>query len=164
MSKKPQKQYISAEGYKKITDEIDHLLHRERPQVVNTVAAAAAEGDRSENAEYIYGKKRLGQIDQRLEFLTERLDEMEIVAPPTRNDKVRFLSYVEVENDEGEVRVFRIVGTDETDAKAGWISMYSPVGKALIGRVVDDEVEVAVPDRHVSYTVRAIYIRDPREG
>ncbi|MCB9541820.1 MAG: GreA/GreB family elongation factor [Myxococcales bacterium] len=164
MAKKPQKQYISAEGYKKITDEIDHLLHRERPEVVATVASAAAEGDRSENAEYIYGKKRLRQIDKRLEFLTEKLDEMEIVAPPTRNDKVRFLSYVEVENDDGDVRVFRIVGTDETDAKAGWISMHSPVGKALLGKVVDDEIEVSVPGRRVGYTILAIHNRDPRNG
>lgn len=164
MAKKPQKQYISATGYKKIADEIEELLHRERPAVVNRVAAAAAEGDRSENAEYIYGKKRLRQIDKRLEYLTGRLDEMEIVEPPTRTDKVMFLSYVEVENDEGQERVFRIVGADETDAKAGWISWKSPVGRALLGKQLDDEIDVRVPDRTVSYTILGIHAKDPRQG
>lgn len=159
-SPRAQKQYISVEGFKKLAAELDHLLTVERPQVVNTVAAAAAEGDRSENAEYIYGKKRLRQIDKRMEFLRDHLEKLEAVEPPRATDKVRFLSWVRLENaDSGELRTFRIVGADETDARAGWISWKSPVGKALLGKAVDDEVSVHTPGGRVEYIVLDIASR-----
>lgn len=151
------KYYISVEGFKKLADELNHLLTVERPQVVNTVAAAAAEGDRSENAEYIYGKKRLRQIDKRMTWLRDHLERLEAVEPPKATDKVRFLSWVRVEDaDSGETRDFRIVGADETDAKGGWISWRSPVGRALLGKSVDDDVSVDTPGGRREYVVLAI--------
>ena len=155
------KHYISMQGYQRLGDEMDHLLTVERPRVVNNVAAAAAEGDRSENAEYIYGKKRLRQIDKRIEFLTRRLDVLEVVPQTKDTQKVRFLAWIEVEDTEGETRIFRIVGADETDAKAGWISWKSPVGRALLGKALDDEVTVMTPGGTVEYTIVEIHVADP---
>ncbi len=154
------KHYISVEGFKTLSDELNHLLTVERPQVVNTVAAAAAEGDRSENAEYIYGKKRLRQIDKRMTWLRDHLERLEAVEPPKATDKVRFLSWVRVEDaDSGDTRDFRIVGADETDAKGGWISWRSPVGRALLGRAVDDDVTVDTPGGRREYVVLDIAAR-----
>ncbi len=148
------KQYISVDGFRKLADELNHLLTVERPRVVNNVAAAAAEGDRSENAEYIYGKKRLRQIDKRMGYLKRHLEALEAVEPPTATDKVRFLSWVRVEDaDSGDARDFRIVGADETDAKGGWISWKSPVGRALLGKAVDDDVAVETPGGRREYVV-----------
>ncbi len=156
-----EKHYISRGGYRRLADELDHLLSTERPQVVNNVAAAAAEGDRSENAEYIYGKKRLRQIDKRIEFLTRRLDVLHVVEPATDRTTVRFLSWVKVENDHGELRTFRIVGADETDAKRGWISWRAPVGRTLLGKSIDDEVAIVTPRGTVHYTLTEILIAEP---
>jgi len=161
-----QKQYISVEGFRKLSDELNRLLTVERPRVVNNVAAAAAEGDRSENAEYIYGKKRLREIDKRMTWLTDHLEALEAVEPPKATDKVRFLSWVLVEDaSSGETRAFRIVGADETDARAGWISWRSPVGRALLGRSVDDDVSVDTPGGLREYVVLGIGRRqDDLEG
>jgi len=139
------KHYISEPGFNALNAEMEHLLTVERPRVVNHVAAAAAEGDRSENAEYIYGKKRLREIDRRVEFLSKRIDVLEVVPQPRESVKVRFLSWVEIEDEEGETATYRIVGADETDAKVGWISWKSPIGRALLGKAVDDEVQVDTP-------------------
>ena len=155
------KHYISMQGYQRLAGEMDHLLTVERPRVVNNVAAAAAEGDRSENAEYIYGKKRLRQIDKRIEFLTRRLDVLEVVPQTKDSQKVRFLAWAEGEDAEGTTRIFRIVGADETDAKAGWISWKSPVGRALLGKALDDEVTVRTPGGTVTYTLVEIHTTDP---
>jgi len=155
--------YISQAGAEKLRAERDHLLDVERPQVVNTVAAAAAEGDRSENAEYIYGKRRLAQIDKRAEFLTARLDAAEIVPAPTSADDVVFLSWVVVEDEEGDEHTFRIVGADEVDPGGGHISWRSPVGRALLRRRLDDEIHVDTPRGTVSYTIVGIHTQDPRE-
>ncbi|MCA9557787.1 MAG: transcription elongation factor GreB [Myxococcales bacterium] len=155
------KDYISRAGYAKLSGELDTLLRVERPKVVNNVAAAAAEGDRSENAEYIYGKKRLRQIDKRIEFLTNRLDALEVVPDPTTDAKVVFLSYVDVEDPEGKVRTFRIVGADETDAQSGFISWKSPVGRALLGKQLDDEVVVETPGGEREYVVVGIHTQRP---
>ncbi len=149
-------EYISAEGRARLAAELHQLLTKERPSVVNTVAAAAAEGDRSENAEYIYGKKRLRQIDKRIEFLSRRLDHLEVVSAPPTDERVVFLSWVEVEDGDGEVKRYRIVGADETDAKAGWISYKSPVGRALLGKEPDDEVVVNTPGGRVELTILGI--------
>ena len=147
------REYISELGFQKLTGEVEHLLTVERPRVVNQVAAAAAEGDRSENAEYIYGKKRLREIDKRVEFLSKRLDILEVVPQPKGNDKARLLSWVHVEDADGDVKVFRVVGADETDAKQNWISWKSPVGRSLLGKSVDDEVSIKTPGGTVVYLV-----------
>ena len=125
----------------------------ERPRVVRNVADAAAEGDRSENAEYIYGKKRLREIDRRVEYLTKRLDSFEVVPLPTRTDRVRLLVWVLVEATDGQSKAFRVVGADETDADNGQISWKSPVGRALLGRTVDDEVNIRTPKGVLTYTI-----------
>ncbi len=145
--------YISEAGFKKLTGEVEHLLTVERPRVVNQVAAAAAEGDRSENAEYIYGKKRLREIDKRVEFLSKRLDILEVVPQPKNTDRARLLSWVHVEDEDGTSTVFRVVGADETDAKRNWISWKSPVGRSLLGKAVDDEVKIKTPGGAVVYLV-----------
>ena len=155
------KEYISKSGYYALSDECDHLLREERPKVVASVAAAAAEGDRSENAEYIYGKKRLREIDRRIEYLSKRLDEVEVVEPPRDTDKIRFLSRVTVSDDDGLERTFTIVGADETNTSTGAISWRSPVAKALIGRSVDDEVTVETPAGRVTYVVESIEAAAP---
>ena len=145
--------HMTKDGFDALQAELKYLWKEKRPEVTAKVSEAAALGDRSENAEYIYGKKRLRQIDKRAEWLTRRLDVLQIVDPPRTTDRVQLLSYVEVENPDGDVRVFRIVGADETDAKAGWISWRSPVGRALIGKAVDDDVVVDTPGGRREYVV-----------
>lgn len=154
-------EYISYEGRQRLVDELQHLMRVERPSVVNTVAAAAAEGDRSENAEYIYGKKRLRQIDRRVEFLTKRLDALTPIAKAQRADRVVFLSWVEVEDQDGERNWYRIVGADETDAKQGHISFKSPVARALLGRGVDDDVSVRTPGGLKELVILSIQVDRP---
>ncbi len=148
--------YISQSGYKRLQEELEHLFRVERPRVVANVSAAAAEGDRSENAEYIYGKKRLREIDRRIEFVTKRLDLLQVVSPPSDSETIRFLSTVTVSDDTGNARTFRIVGADETDTKRGWISWKSPVGRSLIGKHLDDVVLVETPSGPVEYCVESI--------
>ena len=144
-----------------LANEVTHLLDVERPRVVRNVADAAAEGDRSENAEYIYGKKRLREIDRRVEFLTKRLEIYEAVPLPTQTDRIRLLSWVVLEDEEGEPHVFRVVGADETNADDGQISWKSPVGRALLGKAVDDEVRVRTPRGLLTFTVLEVCIRKP---
>ena len=148
-----ERHYISEAGYRMLASEVEQLLTVERPRVVNQVAAAAAEGDRSENAEYIYGKKRLREIDKRVEFISKRMDILEVVPQPTSCDKARLLSWIRVELDTGDERTFRVVGADETDAKKDWISWKSPVGRALLGKSVDDEVMIRTPGGQVGYHI-----------
>ncbi len=155
------KRFISPQGAAALRAEADQLFRIERPRVVNQVAAAAAEGDRSENAEYIYGKKRLREIDKRLGFLGKVLDEMVVVAPPTTRDKVVFLSWVVIEDEDGERKTVRIVGQDETDARAGHISWRSPVGRALLNKRVDDAVSVETPGGLAEYTIAEIHTTRP---
>ena len=107
----------------------------------------------AENAEYIYGKKRLREIDRRVEYLTKRLDSFEVVPLPTRTDRVRLLVWVLVEATDGQSKAFRVVGADETDADNGQISWKSPVGRALLGRTVDDEVNIRTPKGVLTYTI-----------
>jgi transcription elongation factor GreB len=138
-----EKNYITPDGYKRLVDELTHLATVERPKVVREVSDAAAEGDRSENAAYIYGKKRLREIDRRMRFLQKRLKYIAVVdGSEQRKDRVFFGAEVEVEDDEGEAIVYRIVGVDEVDAGRGRISWKSPIGKALLGKKVDDTVMV----------------------
>ena len=142
----PRSRYITPDGAQRLREEYQRLRYEERPRVTREVAAAAAQGDRSENAEYIYGKKRLREIDARLEFLTKRLDELEVVAPRDRGDGVIYFgAWVRV-RDGGDAELeYQIVGPDEFDVEAGRISMDSPVGRALIGKREGDEVAIRRP-------------------
>jgi transcription elongation factor GreB len=138
--------YITPAGHRKLSDELDYLWKVERPRVTQQVSEAAALGDRSENAEYIYGKKRLREIDRRLEFLSKRLDELEVVHPSKEQlGRVFFGAYVTVEDEDGETARYQIVGPDEVDANQRKISINSPMGKALLGKAIDDEVTVHRP-------------------
>lgn len=140
------KNYITPEGFQKLRDECHQLFHVERPRVVETVAWAAGNGDRSENADYIYGKRRLREIDSRLRFLGGRLENAEVVDPKLLpKTKVAFGLTVTVEDEEGNEKKFQIVGEDEWDANLGKISWKSPVAKALLGKKIDDEVIVKKP-------------------
>src|SRR5262245_32438763 len=138
-----EKNYITPDGYKRLVDELTELATVERPRVVREVSDAAAEGDRSENAAYIYGKRRLREIDRRMGFLQRRLERIQVVkAEEQRKDKVFFGAWVTIEDEDGEEHVYQIVGVDEVDAGAGRISWKSPVGRALLGKKVDDTVAV----------------------
>lgn len=151
------KSYITPEGHKKLLAEIDHLWKVERPKVTQEVAAAAAQGDRSENAEYIYGKKRLREIDRRLRFLAKRLDHVTVASHgPEQTGRVFFGAWVTVEDEDGKRSTYRIVGTDEFDVSAGMISMESPLAKALIGKRVGDSVTVNRPRGDCDYEVMEI--------
>ncbi|MFO0601739.1 MAG: transcription elongation factor GreB [Polyangiales bacterium] len=150
--------YITPAGYKKLTDEVEFLLKKERPRVVQEVADAAAQGDRSENAEYIYGKKRLREIDRRLNFLSSRLKNVQVVDPATpRGDSVYFGATVDLEDEEGRKVTWQIVGVDETDPSNGRISWRSPLGRALLKKRADDVVTFQKPGGDaMEYTVLAV--------
>ncbi len=138
--------YITREGAQRLQDELSRLWNVERPRVTQGVADAAAEGDRSENAEYIYGKKRLREIHRRARFLKKRLETLTVVEEtPTNTGKVYFASWVKVEDEQGNECVYRIVGPDETNSSLGHISIESPMGRALLGKSLDDEVTVKRP-------------------
>ena len=143
----PRSGYITQEGYARLSAEFEQLYRVERPKVVKGVAEAAAEGDRSENAEYIYGKKKLREIDRRLRHLGQRLNAVTVVQPDEDRDdgKVYFGAYVRLESEQGEQLVVRIVGPDEFDGKRGFISMDSPVAKAILRREEGDEVRIERP-------------------
>ncbi len=138
--------YMTPEGFKKIADEMEFLARIERPKTVQEVSDAAAQGDRSENAEYIYGKKRLREIDRRLNFLSSRLKNVQVVDPKTQSgDKVFFGATVVTEDEDGNTRTWRIVGVDETEPSEGKISWRSPLGRVLMKRRVGDTVTVQKP-------------------
>ena len=149
-----QTNYITPEGAKRLRDELTWLWKEERPIVTQRVSDAAAEGDRSENAEYIYGKKRLREIDRRVRFLTQRLDNLTVVENrPSGTNKVYFGAWVRLEDEDGKEAVYRIVGPDEFDPAKGWISIDSPVGKALLGKNEGDEVPVRRPAGLATFTI-----------
>lgn len=155
------KQYITRAGAERLHTEILQLLNVERPRVTSEVSAAAAQGDRSENAEYIYGKKRLREIDRRLRFLRNRLDALTVVDPSEQTDdqRVYFGAHVMLEDEDGKRQRYQIVGPDETDTKGGRISMDSPIGRALLGKNLGDEVTVMRPRGEVELTILAIEYR-----
>ncbi|MEO1336290.1 MAG: transcription elongation factor GreB [Myxococcota bacterium] len=145
---------ITPAGYARLERELQDLWHKERPKIVNEVSEAAAMGDRSENAEYTYGKKRLREIDRRMKFLTELLKKLKVIDPADNaSDRVDFGATVTIEDEEGRVRTYTIVGEDEVDAKNGRISMRSPVGKALLKRKVGDDVLVQRPAGEIEMTL-----------
>lgn len=150
-------QYITPAGAARLRAELDQLWRHERPQVTQAVSEAAAQGDRSENAEYTYGKKRLREIDRRVRFLRKRLDGIVIVAsPPSDPKRVFFAAWVELEEPSGTRHEHRIVGPDEFDMDARYLSMDSPLGRALLGRRLDDEVTVRTPSGDLSLAIVAV--------
>ncbi|MCL6619350.1 transcription elongation factor GreB [Thermomonas hydrothermalis] len=152
---------ITRAGHDRLKAELDELWRVRRPEVVKALAAAAAEGDRSENAEYTYRKKQLGEIDRRVRYLSKRLEALKVVeGAPADREAVFFGAEVELEDvASGELVRLRIVGPDETDAKRGWISIDAPLARALLKKRVDDEVEAQLPGGHVRYVI--VEIRYP---
>ena len=135
--------YITKKGHENLKQEHDYLWKKKRPVVTRILSEAAAEGDRSENAEYIYRKKELREIDYRVRFLRKRLENMIVVdRTPTDTDKVYFGAWVTIENENGDENTYRVVGPDEINPKMGYISMDSPIGKALLGKSLDDEIKI----------------------
>lgn len=155
--RQPGSRYITPEGYRKLNDELQHLWKVRRPEVTRSVQEAAAQGDRSENAEYIYGKKMLREIDSRIRFLSKRLDDMTVVdRSPDDQSRVFFGAWVELEDDEGTRAEYRLVGPDEIDPSRGWISIDSPLARALLKKQVDDEAEVQTPSGTRVWYINAI--------
>lgn len=149
--------YITAQGALRLRAELDQLWRVQRPRVTQTVSEAAAQGDRSENAEYIYGKKQLREIDRRIRFLQKRLDELVVVnRPPSDTTRVFFGAWVRLENEDGTECEYRIVGPDEFDLDKGLISIDSPLARALLKKTVDDEFVVPLPKGQTRYTVLEI--------
>ncbi len=140
------KVYVTPEGARRLRDELNQLWRVTRPEVTKNVSDAAALGDRSENADYIYGKKRLREIDKRIRYLTKRLDNLEIVdRTPEATDTIYFGAWVKVEDEDGKISELRIVGSDEFDPALGWISLDSPMAKSLLGKKKDTSVLVNLP-------------------
>ena len=138
--------HITPEGYQRFSDELNQLWTSERPRVVQEVADAAAMGDRSENAEYIYGKRRLREIDRRMRYLSTLLDRVSVVDPAKiTSDVVQFGATVTIQDEDEQTRVYQLVGVDEVDVKRGRISVASPMGKALLGKKEGDITSVKRP-------------------
>lgn len=153
----PGSKFITPAGYARLSAELDRLWRIERPQVTQAVAEAAAQGDRSENAEYTYGKKRLREIDSRVRFLRKRLDGMTVVdRPPADPRKVFFGAWVTLEDDAGARTRHRIVGPDEFDIAPGYVSMDAPLARSLLGKRLDDEVTIRTPAGERSVLIVAI--------
>ena len=153
---------ITREGHDRLKAELDDLWRVRRPEVVKALAAAAAEGDRSENAEYTYRKKQLGEIDRRVRYLSKRLEVLRVVdTAPSDPDAVFFGATVELENlASGEASRYRIVGPDETDAARGWISIDSPLARAMLKKRVDDEFEALLPGGMAQFVILAVGYED----
>jgi len=157
---KPGSKYITPEGRKRLYDEFEHLWRSKRPEVVAALAAAAAEGDRSENAEYIYRKKQLREIDSRIRHLTSRLENVTVVDTiPADTSRIYFGAWVRLEDEEGSEFTYRIVGPDEFDSSKGLISIDSPMARALLGKTGGDEVRVQRPRGEAFFTVTEVQYR-----
>lgn len=154
----PKSNVITAEGAERMRGILDHLSRHKRPALSTKVGEAAAQGDRSENADYTYNKKELNRVIARIRYLTKRLDELQVVDRlPADTGKIFFGAFVELEDEHGETLSLRIVGHDETDTRKRWISVDAPLAKALLGKQVDDEVSVAAPGGNSLYIVNAIH-------
>jgi transcription elongation factor GreB len=149
---------ITRAGYERLREEFNELWKVRRPEVVKALSEAAAEGDRSENAEYIYRKKQLGEIDRRVRYLGKRLESLKVAEEkPSDPSAIYFGALIELENaDSGEVVRYRIVGPDEIDASRGWISVDSPLARAALRKRVDDEFEVELPLGKTSFVVVSV--------
>lgn len=161
ITKNKEKNYITPKGFKTLQDELHQLVRIERPEVTKTVAWAAGNGDRSENADYIYGKKRLREIDKRVRFLSLRIDLAIVVDPCSiKTEKVQFGASVEIEDEEGNSKTISIVGVDEINTATGLISWRSPIGSSLIGKEVGDTIEVLTPRGKIAYEIVSIIYRE----
>lgn len=153
----PKSNLITAEGAARLRAVLDHLSRVKRPAISAKVGEAAAQGDRSENADFTYNKKELNRVIARIGYLTKRLDELQIVDRlPADTSKVFFGAYVDLEDESGEQVHLRIVGHDEIDTKKRWISIDAPMAKALLGKEVDDDITVLTPNGETFYTITAI--------
>lgn len=154
---KPGAKYITAEGERTLKAELHQLWKVERPQVTQSVSEAAAMGDRSENADYIYGKRRLREIDRRVRYLSKRLDEVTVVSQaPDDTSRIFFGAWVTVEDEDGNSNRYRLVGPDEIDPKRGYISIDSPMAKALLGKRVDTDIFISTPTGRKEFYIEAI--------
>jgi transcription elongation factor GreB len=155
---------ITAEGQARLKAELDELWRVRRPEVVKALAAAAAEGDRSENAEYTYRKKQLGEIDRRVRYLTKRLPALKVaVEKPGDCSAIYFGAWFAIEGEDGREQRLRIVGPDETDAALGWISIDSPLARAVLKKRVDDEFDAPLPAGSKRFVVTAVGYEAPGE-
>lgn len=157
-----EKNYITHLGFKKLQDELIELSRNERPEVLKVIAWAASNGDRSENADYLYGRKRLREIDKRCRFLSSRLDRAVVVNPAEiKSEKIQFGATVTLsDEDTGNERVVCIVGVDEIDTKKQWLSWKSPIGMALIGKKVGDSVLIMAPGGMREYEIISIEYKE----
>lgn len=154
---KDSKNYITPKGADRLKSELKELLDVERPKVVKTVSWAASNGDRSENADYIYGKRRLREIDKRIRFLTKRLDAAEIIDPnQQKGQTVLFGATVTIEDENERLKTYSIVGIDETDPKKGHISWISPIGRALLKHKIGDTVTIRLPKGDEDFVLRGV--------
>lgn len=157
------RRYITPEGFRRLAEEHERIWSVERPRLVQEVEAAAALGDRSENAEYIYGKRKLRELDRRLQFLSRRMDALTVVEPTSHPDgRAFFGAWVTIEHEDGSARTYRLVGPDELDLSRGLISVDAPLGRALLGRREGDTVVVERPAGPAEVTV--VKIRWTEEG
>ena len=157
----PSSPYITRTGYEALQAELRGLWKR-RSEVTRALTAAAAEGDRSENAEYIYRKKELREIDRRLRYLQRRLPALKVVSePPTDPQRIFFGAWVTLEDEQGAELTYRIVGADEFDPEKGWISMDSPMARALMKKTLDDAVSVETPDGKLSFFITGVRYGKP---
>jgi transcription elongation factor GreB len=155
--------YITAEGAKRLREELEHLWRRKRPKVTAALAAAAAEGDRSENAEYTYRKKQLGEIDRRIRYLRKRLEVLKVVTDkPADQARIFFGAWVQLEDEDGTRYSYRIVGADEIDPARNHISLDSPMARALLGKSEGDEFTVELPEGRSEFLVTEISYADPK--
>jgi transcription elongation factor GreB len=153
----PKSNYLTAEGEARMRQELDFLWREERPLVTRQVSEAAALGDRSENAEYIYGKKRLREIDRRVRYLRKRLESAVVVRTvPSNMEKIYFGAWVTLDTEDGSSHEYRIVGPDEVGDKPGYVSMDAPLGRAMMGKQLDDDIAVSSPAGRVRYTIAEI--------
>lgn len=157
LSQPASSKYITPEGMQQLRDELNHLWRVERPKVTQAVSEAAAQGDRSENAEYIYGKKRLREIDRRVRYLQKRIPDLQVVErAPDDPTRIFFGAWIKLEDEGGKDYSYRIVGPDEFDPARGWISIDSPLARALLKKTAGDEVRVALPKGEMEYYVVAV--------
>ena len=157
--------YITPRGFEAMGERLKYLWKVQRPQVTREVSEAAAQGDRSENAEYIYGKKKLREIDREVRFLQKRMEELEVVHPSAAQEgKVYFGAYVMLEDEDGQEMSFQLVGPDEFDAAKNRISVDAPIARALLGKEEGDEVRVVRPRGHLMVTIEEISYEEPAKG
>lgn len=154
---------ITREGFERLRVELDELWRQRRPEVVKALAAAAAEGDRSENAEYTYRKKQLGEIDRRVRYLAKRMETLKVIETrPSDTEAVYFGAFVELEEStSGELARYRVVGPDETDAARGFISIDSPLARAMLGKRIDDEFQALLPSGVRRFAIVAVEYAAP---